>query len=104
MGPPRMLRRLALTSQRSARRAPGLLREVPDLPTGYRRAVRQGAGTGAILAAALTFVGLLAAWLRGGGGFDLPWVPSLDLRLAFRLDGLGALCALLAAGVGVAVF
>ena len=40
----------------------------------------------------------------GGGGFDIAWLPSWDARLAFRLDGLGALYALLATGIGVAVF
>jgi multicomponent Na+:H+ antiporter subunit A len=58
----------------------------------------------AVLAAILAFAGVLAAWLAGGGAFDVPWVPTLDLRLAFRLDGLGALYSLVAAGVGVAVF
>jgi multicomponent Na+:H+ antiporter subunit A len=66
--------------------------------------MRPTAGVGAILAAALAFAALLATWLGGGGGFDVPWVPSLDLRLAFRLDGLAALYSLLAAGVGIAVF
>src|SRR5918997_7221272 len=58
----------------------------------------------AVLAAILAFAGVLAAWLAGGGAFDVPWVPTLDLRLAFRLDGLVALYSLVAAGVGVAVF
>jgi multicomponent Na+:H+ antiporter subunit A len=40
----------------------------------------------------------------GGGGFDTAWLPSWDARQAFRLDGLGALYAVLATGVGVAVF
>ncbi len=35
---------------------------------------------------------------------DIPWAPSLDLDLAFELDGLGALYGLLATGVGLAVF
>jgi NADH:ubiquinone oxidoreductase subunit 5 (subunit L)/multisubunit Na+/H+ antiporter MnhA subunit len=43
----------------------------------------------------------VASW---GGGFDTAWLPSWDARLAFRLDGLGALYALLATGIGVAVF
>ncbi|HEX2410950.1 MAG TPA: proton-conducting transporter membrane subunit, partial [Solirubrobacteraceae bacterium] len=66
--------------------------------------MRPTAGASAVLASMLAFGGLLAAWLAGGGGFDMSWVPSLDLRLAFELDALGALYGLLAAGVGVAVF
>lgn len=50
------------------------------------------------------FLAVLAAWLAGGGGFDVPWAPSLDLRLSFELDGIGALYALLATGIGAAVF
>jgi multicomponent Na+:H+ antiporter subunit A len=54
-------------------------------------------------AAALAFVLVLAAWAAGGGAVDLPWAPTLGLRLAFELDGLGALYALLATGIGFAV-
>ena len=54
--------------------------------------------------AALTFVGVLVVWLSGGAEVDVPWAPTLDLRLAFALDGLGALYALLASGVGAVVF
>jgi multicomponent Na+:H+ antiporter subunit A len=62
------------------------------------------AGIAAVVTAAIAFVATLAVWLRGGGGFDTAWLPSWDARLAFRLDGLGALYALLATGVGIAVF
>jgi len=34
----------------------------------------------------------------------LAWAPTWDLRLAFSLDGLGALYALLATGIGALVF
>jgi len=54
--------------------------------------------------AGLAFVAILFAWLRGGGSIDLPWAPTLGLRLHFRLDALGALYALLATGIGAAVF
>jgi multicomponent Na+:H+ antiporter subunit A len=54
-------------------------------------------------AAALAFVLVLAAWAAGGVSVDVSWVPTLDLRLAFELDGLGALYALLATGIGFAV-
>jgi multicomponent Na+:H+ antiporter subunit A len=36
--------------------------------------------------------------------FAVPWVPSLDLALGFRIDGLSALMLLLITGVGSAVF
>ncbi|HEV2892530.1 MAG TPA: proton-conducting transporter membrane subunit, partial [Actinomycetota bacterium] len=62
------------------------------------------AGIAAVVTAAIAFVAMLGLWLRGGGGFDTTWLPSWDARLAFRLDGLGALYAVLATGVGVAVF
>jgi len=34
---------------------------------------------------------------------SLPWIPALDLNLAFRLDGLGLLFALLILGIGLLV-
>src|SRR5215211_9262725 len=64
----------------------------------------QVAGVAAVVAAAVAFVATLSLWRRGGGGFDTAWLPSWDARLAFRLDGLGALYAVLATRVGVAVF
>jgi len=54
--------------------------------------------------AALAFAATLYAWLTGGGSIDLPWATTLGLRLHFRLDALGALYALLATGIGAAVF
>lgn len=54
--------------------------------------------------AAIGFVVTLVLWLGGGGSVDLPWAPTLDARLSFTLDGIGALYALLATGVGAAVF
>lgn len=56
------------------------------------------------LAAAVGFGVCLFGWLSGGGAVSLPWAPSLDLRLSFALDGLGALYGLLATGVGALVF
>ena len=50
------------------------------------------------------FVLVLLGWVSGGIAFSLPWAPTLDLRLSFALDGLGALYALLATGVGALVF
>jgi multicomponent Na+:H+ antiporter subunit A len=53
--------------------------------------------------AALALVLTLAGWWSGSPGVDLPWAPTLDLRLAFELDGLGVLYSLLATGIGLAV-
>jgi multicomponent Na+:H+ antiporter subunit A len=62
------------------------------------------AAPAAVLSAVVGFAVLLAIWLAGGGGIDVEWAPSWDLRLAFELDGLGAEYGLLATGIGVAVF
>jgi multicomponent Na+:H+ antiporter subunit A len=53
--------------------------------------------------AALAFGATLWGWLSGGGSVDAAWVPSLDVRFAASLDGLAALYALLATGIGFAV-
>src|SRR5215218_8784359 len=73
-------------------------------PASPSRQSSQVAGTVAVVTAAVAFGALLVLWRGGGGGFDTAWLPSWDARLAFRLDGLGALYALLATGIGVAVF
>jgi multicomponent Na+:H+ antiporter subunit A len=61
-------------------------------------------GWAACAVAAVAFVLCLVGWASGGGSVSMPWVPSLDLHLNFSLDGLGALYALLATGIGVLVF
>ena len=58
----------------------------------------------AVGAALTAFVGSLASWSAGGGAIDIPWAPTLGLRLSFTLDGLGALYCLLASGIGAIVF
>jgi multicomponent Na+:H+ antiporter subunit A len=73
-------------------------------PASSSRQPALGAGIAAVVTAATAFLAVLWLWRRGGGGFDTAWLPSWDARLAFRLDGLGALYAVLATGVGVAVF
>src|SRR5215211_3771987 len=73
-------------------------------PASRSRQSSQVAGVAAVVAAAAAFGAVLVAWGRGGGGFDTAWLPSWDARLAFRVDGLGALYAVLATGIGVAVF
>ena len=63
------------------------------------------AGAAAVGAAlsALAFGATLWGWLSGGGAVDVAWAPSWDLRLHLELDGLAALYALLATGIGFAV-
>src|SRR3712207_831286 len=53
--------------------------------------------------AALAALATLWGWLSGGGAVNVPWTPSWDLRFALSLDGLAALYALLATGIGFAV-
>lgn len=64
--------------------------------------VNWAAPVGAILAA-LAFGATLWGWVAGGGLIDVPWAPTWDLRLTFALDGLAALYALLATGIGFLV-
>ncbi len=68
---------------------------------GRRRALLVRHAATAIAAAA--FAAVLVGWLTGGGSIDLPWAPTLGIRLSFSLDGLGVLYSLLATGVGLAV-
>lgn len=58
------------------------------------------------LSIALATVGFsIVAWAKDRGwAVDRPWAPTLGLRLDFALDGLGALYALLATGIGGVVF
>lgn len=53
--------------------------------------------------AALAFCATVFAWYRGGGSVDVAWAPSWHLRFAVVLDGLAALYALLATGIGFLV-
>ena len=53
----------------------------------------------AAAAFALTLVAAGREW-----SVDVPWAPTLDLRLAFALDGLAVLYTLLATGIGALVF
>jgi multicomponent Na+:H+ antiporter subunit A len=68
---------------------------------GYLRPA-YAAPVGAALAA-LAFGATLWGWLSGGGSVDAAWVPGLDVRFAASLDGLAALYALLATGIGFLV-
>jgi multicomponent Na+:H+ antiporter subunit A len=53
--------------------------------------------------AALTFLAVLFAYLRGGGAVDVAWAPTWGFRFDVVLDGLAALYALLACGIGFLV-
>lgn len=57
-----------------------------------------------MVVAAVGFLGCLALAFSGGGRVDIPWAPSLDMNLELAFDGLGAMYALLATGIGLAVF
>jgi len=58
----------------------------------------------AVALAAVALVASLGLWLAGGFAIDIPWAPTLGLRLDLAFDGLGALYAVLATGIGLAVF
>ena len=67
------------------------------------RAPRALVPAASVAVAAAALAAAAVAWGAGGGTVDVPWAPSLDLRLHFELDGLAALYVLLATGVGLAV-
>jgi multicomponent Na+:H+ antiporter subunit A len=56
-----------------------------------------------VVLSALAFFAVLLGWLGGGGAVDLAWIPSWEMRFALALDGLAALYALLATGIGFLV-
>ncbi|MFI7679259.1 hydrogen gas-evolving membrane-bound hydrogenase subunit E [Actinophytocola sp. NPDC049390] len=76
----------------------------PEEGAPRRRSATDWPGWTACAAAMVGFALCLLGWLAGGGGFSVPWAPTVDLRLSFALDGLGALYGLLATGVGALVF
>lgn len=53
--------------------------------------------------AALAAVATAWGYVSGGATLDVAWAPTWDLRFAIALDGLAALYALLASGIGLAV-
>lgn len=61
------------------------------------------AGRVAFATTALAFIAALWNWHRPGEGFDREWAPTWGLRLHVESDGLAALYALLATGIGLAV-
>ena len=66
---------------------------------------RHASGLPYVSIALATVAFSILAWSSGRGwAIDLPWAPTLGLRLDLALDGLGALYALLATGIGGVVF
>jgi multicomponent Na+:H+ antiporter subunit A len=65
---------------------------------------RQPLAWASVATAAAGFAACLAGWLTGGGAVDVAWAPTLDMRLDLAFDGLGAMYALLATGIGALVF
>jgi multicomponent Na+:H+ antiporter subunit A len=77
---------------------------VAGVGSARRRLPVDWLGWVACTVALVGFALVLVGWASGGGAFSMPWAPTLDLRLSFALDGLGALYGLLATGVGALVF
>ncbi|MDP3416756.1 hydrogen gas-evolving membrane-bound hydrogenase subunit E [Falsiroseomonas sp.] len=73
---------------------------VPLVGWGLRRAPVMAPWLAALPAALF----LLVLTTPDGAMFSLPWIPTLGVELAFRLDGLSRLFALLIAGIGAGVF
>ncbi len=53
--------------------------------------------------AALAALAIAFAWYWSGGAVDVAWAPTWDLRFTVALDGLAALYALIATGIGFLV-
>jgi len=58
----------------------------------------------ALAIATAAFLATVAAWMTGGGTINVPWAPTRGLRFELGLDGLAAVYALLATGIGLLVF
>ena len=71
-------------------------------PLLYRALGERIGYAGAVVAAAS--FGLLATQVDSHGTVGASWVPALDVRLQFTVDGWGLLFALIASGIGVLVF
>ena len=55
-------------------------------------------------AIAIVVFGLVFSLLGTSGTVVLPWIPALDISLAFYVDGLALLLALIISGIGVLIF
>ncbi|HET9852696.1 MAG TPA: hydrogen gas-evolving membrane-bound hydrogenase subunit E [Candidatus Limnocylindrales bacterium] len=76
----------------------------PAGPAGVSAAPAGVSGWLAIGAAGVALALTIAAAIAGGWALDVPWAPTLGLRLHLELDGLAVLYALLATGIGLLVF
>jgi multicomponent Na+:H+ antiporter subunit A len=76
------------------------LAAVPLVGIGLRRAPAAAPAV-ALLPLALF---LLVLVVPEGSTFRIPWLPALGIEIAFRLDGLSRLFALLITGIGAGVF
>jgi len=72
------------------------------MPAVYRLLGERAGYVGAAVAA-LSF-GLVASQTGANGTVAVEWIPSLDVALRLRVDGLALLFALLASGIGVLIF
>ncbi|MGD9710544.1 MAG: hydrogen gas-evolving membrane-bound hydrogenase subunit E [Thermomicrobiales bacterium] len=57
----------------------------------------------AVVTTALAFAAAIWSWHRPGASIDQDWAPTWGLRIHFEDDGLAALYALMATGIGLAV-
>jgi multicomponent Na+:H+ antiporter subunit A len=57
----------------------------------------------AVALAMIALVATAAGSMAGDWAIDVPWAPTIGLRLEFQFDGLAALYAFLAAGIGLLV-
>ncbi|MEF8786036.1 MAG: hydrogen gas-evolving membrane-bound hydrogenase subunit E [Haloarculaceae archaeon] len=70
---------------------------------GGARLRDEGVGYAGALVALASF-GLVASQVGRDGTVTVPWIPSLDVAIRLRVDGLALLFALLASGIGVCIF
>jgi multicomponent Na+:H+ antiporter subunit A len=75
----------------------------PAVTWGAGRLRSAWAARAALISALATLVTVVLAWSIGGLPLDVPWLPAWGARLALALDGLAALYAILAAGIGALV-
>ncbi len=61
------------------------------------------AARAAIVMAVLALLAAIGSWNVGGGTESLPWAPSWGLRFDLAFDGVSAIYALLATGIGSVV-
>lgn len=73
-------------------------------PEPRKRLPIAAVGWAASAVAAVALGIALAGWADRGWALDIPWAPTLGLRLEMAFDGLAVLYSVLAAGIGLLVF